>query len=98
MLFDQAVLEHERFELVANLNPFDRLGRGHHLGGARREMDRILEIVRQSRPKTLGLAHINDATVDVLELIGAGLVRNRAGRRSLHHPNDRMGHQRQTSR
>ena len=46
MLFDQAVFEHERFELIANLNPFDRFRRGHHLGSSGREMDRILEIVR----------------------------------------------------
>ncbi|CAB4631485.1 unannotated protein [freshwater metagenome] len=98
MLLDQAVLEHERFELVANLNPLHSFCRGHHLSGTGSQVDRILEIVRQTRAKTFGLTHIDDAAVDVFELIRAGLVGNRAGRRSLHHWGHRMGHRRQTSR
>ena len=35
VLLDEAVLEHQRLDLVAHLDPLDRLGRGHHLGGAR---------------------------------------------------------------
>ena len=85
MLLDQAVLEHERFEFITNLDPLHGFGRGHHLRGPGSKIDRILEIVRQTRAETFGLPHIDDATVDVLELIRAGLVGNRAGRRSLHH-------------
>ena len=98
MLFDQAVLEHERFELIANLDPLHGFGRGHHLCGTGSQVDRILEIVRQTRAETFSLPHIDDAAVDVLELIRAGLVRNRAGRRSLHHWGHRKCHLRQTSR
>ena len=98
MLLDQAVLEHERFEFITNLDPLHGFGRGHHLRGPGSKIDRILEIVRQTRAETFGLPHIDDATVDVLELIRAGLVGNRAGRRSLHHWGHRKGHLRQTSR
>ena len=47
MLFDERVLEHERFELVAHLDPLDARRRGHHLRGARGHVRGVLEVVRQ---------------------------------------------------
>ena len=44
VLLDEAVLEHERLDLVAHLHPLDRGRRGHHLGGARMQPGRILEV------------------------------------------------------
>ena len=38
VLLDEAVLEHQRLDVVADLDPLDRLGRGHHLGGAGRQV------------------------------------------------------------
>ena len=37
VLLDEAVLEHEGLDVVADLDPLDALGRGHHLGRPRRQ-------------------------------------------------------------
>ena len=37
VLLDEAVLEHEGLDVVADLDPLHRLGRRHHLGGAGRQ-------------------------------------------------------------
>lgn len=47
MLLDEAELEHQRLDLVAHLDPFDRGGGGDHLGGARVQRRRVGEVVGQ---------------------------------------------------
>ena len=82
---DQVVLEHEGFDVVADLDPLHRLGRGHHLRRARMHVAGVLEVVRQPRAQALGLADVDHPTVGVLELVRAGGVRDRAGGRTLDH-------------
>jgi hypothetical protein len=48
VLLDEAVLEHQRLDLVAHLDPLDRLRRRHHLGGAGVHVARVAEVVRQA--------------------------------------------------
>ena len=91
---DQVVLEHERFDVVADLDPLDRLGRGHHLRRARVHVPRVLEVVRQPLAQALGLADVDHPAVGVLELVRAGGVRDRAGGRTLDHTS---GYRRQKS-
>ena len=91
VLLDEAVLEHERLDLVAHLHPLDRGGRGHHLGGARMQPGRILEVAAHPRAQVRGLADVDDPALGVLELVGAGGVRDRAGGRSLHHTSEARG-------
>ena len=85
MLFDEAELEHQRFDFVAHLNPLDGLGRGHHLRGAGVHVARILEVVTQPLTQVRGLAHIDNPTLAVFELIRPGCFGDRSGRRALHH-------------
>ena len=85
VLLDEVVLEHEGLDVVADLDPLHRLGRGHHLGGAGRQRRRGHEVVRQARPQAVGLAHVDDPAVLVLELVRPGGVGNGAGRRTLEH-------------
>ncbi len=85
VLLDEAELEHERLDVVADLDPLDRLGGGHHRRRAGREAGGVHEVVREPRPQRMGLAHVDDPTVLVLELVRAGGVGDRAGRRTLDH-------------
>ena len=85
MPLDQVVLEHEGFDVVADLDPLHRLGRGHHLRRARVHVARVLEVVRQPLAQALGLADVDHPAVGVLELVRAGSVRDRAGGRTLDH-------------
>ena len=61
VLFDQVVLEHERFELVAYLDPLDAVCRGHHRGGSWMLRRAIDEVGRDARTQVLRLADIDDA-------------------------------------
>ena len=79
---DEAVLEHEGLDVVADLDPLDALGRSHHLGRPRRQQGRVPEVVGKPRPQRQGLAHVDDASVPVLELVGPGSVGDGAGRRA----------------
>ena len=83
VLLDQRVLQHERLDVVADLDPLDGLGRGHHLGRAGRQVPRVLEVVRQALAQRLGLADVDHPAVDVLELVAAGRVGDGAGRGTL---------------
>ncbi len=85
VLLDEAVLEHERLDVVADLDPLDGLRRGHHLGGAGGQVPGVLEVVRQALAEALGLAHVDDPPVGILELVGARRVGDRARGRSLDH-------------
>ena len=82
---DQRVLEHQRLDVVADLDPLDRLGGGDHLGRPRRQCRRALEVVREPLPQRLGLAHVDDPALGVLELVRTGRIGDRAGGRALQH-------------
>ena len=85
MLLDEAVLEHQRLDLVADLDPLHRLRGGHHLRRPRMHVARILEVVRQPLTQARRLADVDHATERVLELIRAWCVRDRAGLGALDH-------------
>ena len=85
VLLDQRELEHQRLDLVADLDPLDGLGRGHHLRRAGVQVRRALEVVRQALAQRAGLADVDDPAVGVLELVGARGVGDGAGRRPLEH-------------
>src|SRR3546814_20020991 len=73
VLLDQRVLEHQRFDVVADLDPLDGLCCGHHLRGAGRQRRRLHEVVRSTLAQRARLAAGDDAAVPVLELeIGRG--------------------------
>ena len=72
VLLDQRELEHQRLDLVAHRRPLDRLRRLDHLTGARVEVLRRLEVVREALAKAGRLADVDHAAVGVLELIRAG--------------------------
>ena len=82
---DERVLQHQRLDVVADLDPLDGLGRRHHRRRPRRQRGRLHEVVREPRPQGLGLAHVDDAPVPILELVGPRGVGDRAGGRALHH-------------
>ena len=81
----EAVLEHQRFDLGGHLDPLDRGGRGHHLGGAMVQPSRVAEIAVQPRPQALGLAHVDDAAVRIQELVAPRCIRYRSPRRTQAH-------------
>ena len=83
---DEAVLEHERLDLVGHLDPLHRLGGGHHLRGARRQGPGILEVVREALPQRLGLADVDHPAGRVLELVGPRRIGDRSGWGALDHP------------
>ena len=85
VLLDEAVLEQERVDLVADLDPLDGLGARHHRGGPRRQAAGVAEVVRQPGTERARLADVDDAPLPVLELVGPGGVGDRAGGRTLHH-------------
>jgi hypothetical protein len=85
VLLDQVVLEHEGLDVVADLDPLDGLGRGHHLGRARVHVARVLEVVRQALAQVARLADVDHPAVRVLELVRAGRLRDRAGGGTLDH-------------
>ena len=85
VLFDEAVFQHQGFDLVADLDPLDALRRRHHLRRPRMHVPRILEVVRQPLTKARRLADVDHPPERVLELIRAWRIRNRSGRRTLHH-------------
>ena len=62
VLLDQAVLEHEGFDVVADLDPLDGLRRGHHLRRPGRQVAG-LEVVGEALTQRLRLADIDDPTV-----------------------------------
>ena len=75
MLFDERILEHERLEFVVYLDPLNRLCGAHHRGRTKGKV--LLEIVVQSTAQALCLAHIDDATVAIAELITPGRIGDR---------------------
>ena len=79
---DELVLEEERLDLVAHLDPLDRLGRRHHLAGARQQRRRGAEVVGQPAAQALRLADVDDPAVLVLELVRARGVGDRSGGRT----------------
>ncbi len=85
VLLDEAVLEHEGLDVVADLDPLDALGRGHHLGGPRQQCARALEVVGQTLAERLGLADVDNPPVLVAELVRAGSIRDRTGGWSFEH-------------
>ena len=85
VLLDEVVLEEERLDLVAHLDPLDGLRGLHHLAGARQERVRRGEVVRQPAAQALGLADVDDAAVRVLELVRARRVGDGAGGRAGDH-------------
>ena len=76
VLLDQAVLEHDRFDVVADLDPLDALGLRHHLGRPEREVGGVLEVVGQPAAQRLGLADVDDPSVSIL---GTGRSPGRRG-------------------
>ena len=76
---DELVLEEERLDLVADLDPLDRLGRRDHLPGARQQRRRVAEVVVQPAAQALRLADVDDPAVLVLELVRPGRVGDGAG-------------------
>jgi hypothetical protein len=82
---DEVELEEERLDLVPDLDPFDALGDGDHLTGALGHRRRRAEVVRQTTAQPLGLAHVDDPALGVLEEVGAGAGRDGAGLRSVDH-------------
>ena len=85
VLLDQRELEHQRLDLVAHRRPLDRLRGLDHLAGARMEILRRLEVVREALAQIGRLADVDHPAVGVLELVRAGGVGDRAGRWTLHH-------------
>ena len=85
VLLDEAVLEHEGLDVIADLDPLDALGRSHHLGRARQQGTRVLEIVGQALAERLRLADVDDPPVPVAELVRPGSVRDSTGGRSFEH-------------
>ena len=85
VLLDQRVFEHQRLDLVAHRGPLDRLGGLDHLSGARVQVARRLEVVRQTLPEVRRLADVDHPTMHVLELVRAGRLGDRAGRWTFHH-------------
>ena len=79
------VLEHQRLDLVAHLDPLDRLGGRDHLRGARMQVARVLEVVRQALAEARRLADVDHPAVGVLELVRARGLGDRAGRGTFHH-------------
>ena len=71
VLLDEAVLEHERLDVVADLDPLDALGRGDHLGRPRSQAGRVLEVVGQPLAQRLRLTDVYDPPVLVAELVRA---------------------------
>jgi hypothetical protein len=87
---DQRVLEDQRIHLVLDHHPLDVVGLGHHLGRAGQQVGRVLPVVGQPVAQGLGLAHVEDTALGVVELVGAGGVGDRAcGGPVLHHPHSR---------
>ena len=85
VLFDQTELEHQRLDLVAHLDPLHGLGGSNHLCGAHMHVAGVLEVVAQPLAKVRCLAHIDDATFGILELIGPRCLGNASGGWALHH-------------
>ena len=81
VLLDEVVLEEERLDLVADLDPLDGLRGLHHLARPRQQRVRRGEVVRQPAAQALRLADVDDAAVRVLELVRAGCVGDGAGGR-----------------
>ena len=75
VLLDEAVLEHQRLDLVAHLDPLHRLRRGDHLRRARVHVARILEVVGQPLAQARRLADVDHPTERVLELVRARACR-----------------------
>ncbi len=66
---DQRVLEHQRLDVVADLDPLDGLGGRDHLRSSGRERGRALEVVREPLSKRFRLPDVDDAALGVLELV-----------------------------
>ena len=79
VLLDQAVLEHDRLDLGAHLDPLDRARPFEHLLGAGVQLRGIAEVVGKPLFQREGLAHVDDAAVGVLELVRAGRIRDGSG-------------------
>ncbi len=84
-LLDEIVLEQEGLGLRVHHDPLHVVGLVDHLGGARGQAVRVLEVRVEPLAEGLGLAHVEDPPVPVQELVGPGGVRNRAGQGSGHH-------------
>ncbi len=82
---DEAVLQHQRLDLVGDLDPLETVGGRHHLGGTRVQRRGVGEVVGDAGTEALGLSDVDHPTLGVLELIAAGRVGNRSTGRSRHH-------------
>jgi hypothetical protein len=85
VLLDEAVLEHEGLDLVADLDPLDAGGRRDHRRGAGGQEPGVAEVAGEAGPQRLGLAHVDDPSLAVLELVGPRGVGDGPRRRSLEH-------------
>ena len=79
---NERVLEDQRVDLAVDHHPLDVVGLGHHLGRAGRQLGRVLPVVGQAVAQRLGLAHVEDPALGVVELVGARGVRDGAGGRA----------------
>ena len=73
---DQAVLEHDRLDLGAHLDPLDRARPLEHLLRAGVELGRVAEVAGEPLAQREGLADVDHTPVGVLELVRAGRVRD----------------------
>src|SRR5262249_36949017 len=82
---DEIEREEEGHDLVADLDPFDRLGHGHHLPGPLRQRGRRTEVVGEPTAQALGLPHVDHAALGVLEQVGPRAGGDGAGLRTVDH-------------
>ena len=85
VLLDEAVLEHQGLDVVADLYPLDAFGAGDHLGRPRSQSRRVLEIVGEALAQGICLTDVYDPPVLVAELVRARGVGDHTGRRSFKH-------------
>ena len=87
---NERVLQDQGVDLAVDHHPLHVVGLGHHLGRAGHELGRVLPVVGQAVAQGLGLPHVEDPALGVVELVGARGVRDGAGRRPIvHHVHSR---------
>lgn len=74
---DQVVLEHDGLDVARDDDPLDRRRPLHHLGGARVQVNRVLEVAREPAAQRQRLADVDDPACRIPELVRAGGVGNR---------------------
>ena len=68
------MLQDQRIDLAVDHDPLDVVGLGHHLGRAGQQLGRVLPVVGQAVAQGLGLAHVEDPALGVVELVRAGCI------------------------